>query len=174
MQGNFSSKQLAMSGIIAAIYVVLTLSFAELSYYGIQFRISEILLFVVFIDPKISFGVLIGTFIANLMGPFGLIDAVFGTFVSGLALIGMYQVSKRLGGSPIALFLSGLFPTVINSIYVPVLLAAMDSQFLPSDYLPVGMSVAIGEFLVVSILGAIIFSGVIKNKELMKLLSKRS
>lgn len=173
MRNNFTTRDLALSGIVAAIYIVLTLTFAELSYFGIQFRLSEALLLLVFIDPKFSFGILLGTFVANLLGPFGLIDAVFGSLASGISILGIYIISRKFTKTSLSLFLSGIIPTVVNAIYVPILLAAMDPQFGTADYLPTGITVAVGEFMVVSVIGTIIISTIIKNKELMNILDKR-
>jgi uncharacterized membrane protein len=134
-------KRLAINALIAAIYVNLTLVTASFAYRDIQFRIAEILILLVFFRKDYLFGVAIGCFLANLFGPLGLIDAVFGTLAtiaSGLLI----AYSKRL-------FVATLFPVLINGLVVGAELHFLEG--LP--FWLTAASVAIGEFVVVSIIG---------------------
>jgi len=58
----------------AALYTALTIVFAPISYYSIQFRISNALLAAVFLDPAAIFGVTFGLIIAGLYGGLGVFD----------------------------------------------------------------------------------------------------
>ena len=73
-------RDMADIAIVAAIYVVLTITppINVLSFGVYQFRISEMLNFLAFYNPKYIFGVTIGCMIANLFGSFGLIDVFVG------------------------------------------------------------------------------------------------
>jgi uncharacterized membrane protein len=55
---------------VAAIYVVLTVGIAPLSFGPIQFRVSEVLKVLVLFDPFLCLGIGLGTFVANLASPF--------------------------------------------------------------------------------------------------------
>ena len=73
-------RDMADIAIVAAIYVVLTITppINVLSFGEYQFRISEMLNFLAFYNPKYIIGVTIGCMIANLFSSFGLIDVFVG------------------------------------------------------------------------------------------------
>ena len=134
-------KRLAINALIAAIYVNLTLVTASFAYRDIQFRIAEILILLVFFRKDYLFGVAIGCFLANLFGPLGLVDAVFGTLATILSGL-LIAYSKRL-------FVATLYPVFINGLVVGAELHFLEG--LP--FWLTATSVAIGEFVVVSIIG---------------------
>lgn len=173
MKNNkFSTRDLVMVGIVAAMYYTITILTAQISYMGVQFRFAEGLLLLVFLEPKLIAGVLLGTFLANLFGPFALVDAVFGTLASLIAALLMYYASRKLKPSLLNMALTGVFPTIINAIYVPALLVMMDSSTGLADYFPIAISVAIGEFVVVSLVGSLVFKGLISNRAFMNYFSR--
>ncbi len=153
---KLSTKSLAINAMLAALYVVLTVAAAPLSYGGVQFRISEMLVLLAFFNAEYIIGVSIGTFLANYIGPFGLPDAIFGTLVSILAMLLIYSVGKSFGKKLPALFLASLFPVILNGVYVSTIIIVLDK--LPWDsFMPIAVSVGIGEFVVVSIAGSAIY-----------------
>ncbi len=159
---KLSTKSLAINAMLAALYLVLTIVAAPLAYGGIQFRISEMLILLAFFNAEYIIGISIGTFLANYIGPFGLPDAVFGTAVSIIAMLLIYSVGKMMGKKLPALFLASLFPVVLNGIYVSTIIILLDK--LPWDsFMPIAISVAIGEFVVVSIAGVAAFWALLKN-----------
>ena len=48
---NLNVKKLAIIGITAALYAVLTVAIAPIAYGPIQFRFSELMVLLVFINP---------------------------------------------------------------------------------------------------------------------------
>ena len=72
-------RDLADIAIVAAIYVVLTITppLNAISYGAFQFRISEMMNFLAFYNPKYIIGVTLGCMIANFFS-FGIIDVVVG------------------------------------------------------------------------------------------------
>ena len=68
-----NTKFLVSTALIAAIYVVMTLAIAPLSFGMIQIRISEVLMLMAFIDKKYAPGLVLGCFIANCFSPFGML-----------------------------------------------------------------------------------------------------
>ena len=72
-------RDLADIAIVAAIYVVLTITppLNAISYGAYQFRISEMMNFMAFYNPKYIIGVTIGCMIANFFS-FGLLDVFVG------------------------------------------------------------------------------------------------
>ena len=63
---RLNAKTLTQNAIIAATYAVLTLVIAPLAYSEIQFRLSEIMVFLAFYNKKWIFGLIVGCFIANM------------------------------------------------------------------------------------------------------------
>ncbi|WP_129044455.1 QueT transporter family protein [Companilactobacillus metriopterae] len=69
-------------GIVAALYVAVTLAIAPFSYGAIQLRISELFNHLAAFNKKYIFAITLGCFIANIFSPLGLIDMIFGTIAS--------------------------------------------------------------------------------------------
>ena len=68
-------KGIAINGIIAGLYIVLTL-INPLSFSVINIRIADFIPVIAIIDNKKRLGVTLGMAIANFFSPFGLIDVV--------------------------------------------------------------------------------------------------
>lgn len=90
MKQNITVKKMALNGVIAAVYAVLTL-INPLSFGVIQFRVSTLLLPLAVFVPQIRAGLVIGTAIGNLNSSLGVIDIVVGSIVSAIAV---YLVPK--------------------------------------------------------------------------------
>lgn len=90
MKQNITVKKMALNGVIAAVYAVLTLV-NPLSFEAIQFRVSTLLLPLAVFVPQIRSGLVIGTAIGNLNSSLGVIDIVVGSIVSAIAV---YLVPK--------------------------------------------------------------------------------
>ena len=103
-----NTKFLVSTALIAAIYVVMTLAIAPLSFGMIQIRISEVLMLMAFIDKKYAPGLVLGCFIANCFSPFGMMDVVFGTACTAASLVGITKCSKTLFGA-------SLWPVLCNA-----------------------------------------------------------
>ena len=64
------TREVVLVAVVAALYAVMTIAIAPLSYGPIQFRVSEVLKVLVLFDPWLSLGIGIGTFFANMASPF--------------------------------------------------------------------------------------------------------
>ena len=144
--------------VVAAIYAALTILQGNSAYLGIQFRIAEILNLLAFINPFYGIGVILGCFISNLYSPI-LMDMLFGTLATALSVF-LIGRSKNL-------FIASLYPVFINAIIVGIeLYFAYKLPLLLTMF-----QIAIGEFVVVSIVGYILFKFILKNKGLTKILN---
>jgi len=65
-----NTRNVVRISIIAALYTVLTVALAPISYGPLQFRIAEFLKVFVLYNPWLSIGIGIGTFFANLSSPY--------------------------------------------------------------------------------------------------------
>lgn len=98
MQKNGSkTRMLAYTALVAAVYAVLTVGVAPLSYGMIQIRFSEILVLLAFVDKRYAPGLILGCFIANCFSPLGMVDAIFGTCLySSGTLQGIIPFQQKL------------------------------------------------------------------------------
>lgn len=151
-------KNLARLAIVAAMYVVLTLAVAPLSFGAVQFRFSEVLVLLCFYRKDYAPALILGCFIANLFSPFGLYDIIFGTLATAVAVIPMYYMKN--------IFLAAVLPVVSNGIIVGIEL------FLCGEPLWFSMgTVAFGELGAVGVLGVVIFKLIFeKNPAMLRLI----
>lgn len=162
---KFTVRDLTVQVMVAAIYVTLTLAFWQLSFsVNIQFRLAEILLILVFFNKKHAYGILTGTFIANLFSPFGPIDALFGTLASLVAIVPMTFLKKRW-------YLAILLPVLSNALIIPMMAALLDSTLWQGYWVFAGY-VALGELAVMVLLGIPFYFYTQKNKAFKELISK--
>ena len=155
---KLNSKKIAMIGTTAAIYAVMTVAMAPISYGAVQLRLSEVMTLLAFVDPVFIPGLVLGNFIANLFSPFGLPDIIFGTLATFLAVFMMSKMKS--------MFFASLWPTITNGIIIGLELAIFTGAPLLSTALYVGL----GEFLVVTVLGYPVFKVVMRNKTIQNLI----
>ena len=154
---KLNSKKMAMIGATAAIYAVLTVAMAPISYGAVQLRLSEVMTLLAFVDPVFIPGLVLGNFIANLFSPFGLPDVVFGTLATFIAVFMMSKMKS--------MFIASFWPTIANGLIIGLELAI----FTGAPFLSTALYVALGEFLVVTVLGYPVFKVVMKNKTIQNL-----
>lgn len=73
MNKHISVKIIVINAMIASIYAALTLVISPIAYSEIQFRLSEIMVFLAFYNRKYIPGLIIGCIVANLFSPMGLL-----------------------------------------------------------------------------------------------------
>lgn len=110
-------KGIALGGMIAAFYAVLTIVLAPLSYGPVQFRVSEALTLLPFYLPEAVPGLFIGCIVANFMSTNGLLDVIVG----GSATLLAAYLSRKMP----SLWLAALSPVVINMVFIGTMLHAL-------------------------------------------------
>ena len=134
---------------IAAIYVVLTLVFAPISYGEVQVRIAEALTILPFFMPAAIPGLFIGCLIANTIGGSIILDVIFGSIATLLGAIGTWLLRKNR-------WLAPLPPIISNTIIVPLVLRFGYGVLLPLPLLMI--FIAIGEIISCYVLGELLLS----------------
>ena len=76
------TSRLAQGAAIAALYVVLTLVFAPISFGAMQVRVSEILTILPLFTPAAIPGLFVGCLLANLLGGAVVLDVIFGSLAT--------------------------------------------------------------------------------------------
>ncbi len=166
------TKTFTRIAMIAAIYAVITLLLAPISFGNIQVRFAEALTMLPLIYEPSIWGVTLGCFLANLIGamtgvnPTGMIDAVVGTLATLLAAICTYRLrNKCIKKYPVWAI---LMPVIFNFFFVGIELGVL---YFPTNVvtgsLICGIEVAIGEIISV-LLGYILVKFLDKNKILEK------
>lgn len=113
---------LARAGIIAALYLALSVALSSIAFGPIQFRISEILVLLPIILPEAIPGLAIGCFFTNLFfSPFGIFDMVLGTLATLIGAIGTFLLRRR----PL---LSTLPPIIANTLLIPLIFVLNDAS----------------------------------------------
>ena len=138
-------QNLTRSALVAAIYVILTLGIAPISYGPVQFRIAEILNLLAFFNPIYIIAVSVGCFISNLFSPFGLYDVFFGTLHTALALILIWK-SRNL-------ILASFWPAILSFIIAFELNLVLNTPFLET-WIYVGFS----EIIITTLIAVPVFT----------------
>ena len=152
---NNKSKYIARTAIVAALYAVLTLTLSGLSYNAVQFRIAEILVLLVFVDKKYFLGLVLGCALSNAFSPLGIIDIIVGTVATAVALMYIILVRRILGDNKKSLIIASLGPVISNAFFVGIELTVL---FKELPFIINAAYVALGELVVVSFVGVIVFS----------------
>lgn len=150
---------LTQAGVIAALYVVLTLlaNAFGLANYAIQVRFSEALTILPFFTPAAIPGVTLGCLISNIVTGCALPDIVFGTLASLIGAIGTFLLRKSKWFAPIP-------PIAANTVIVPfVLLYAYGIEPLWFSFVTVG----IGEIISCGILGMLFLNVLSRYRQVL-------
>lgn len=145
MNKKIPIKGLVLTGLIAALYVVLTLPFGQIAFGPIQFRIAEVLTLLPFFTPWAIPGVTIGCLLSNLL--FSTVwDVVFGTLATLIAAYFTYR-SKHLLVAPI-------WPILFNGLIIGTMLVYMIvGQFEWGAWLTMMAEVTVSEFIICFAIG---------------------
>jgi uncharacterized membrane protein len=79
------TRRITVPAVIGAVYAVLTLLLAEISFGPWQVRVSEALTVLPFLYPPAAWGLFVGCFISNILGTGNILDIVFGSLATLLA-----------------------------------------------------------------------------------------
>lgn len=118
---KFSTKSLALSGMIAALYVALSLITFPVASGAIQIRLSEGLTLLPLIMPEAIPAVFIGCMLSNLITGCAVFDVLIGSLITLVAGILTYFIGKLIRKTAIKIFVGGLFPVLLNAFFLPLI-----------------------------------------------------
>lgn len=104
------TRKLVEAAVVGAVYTVLTLVLAPISFGGLQFRVSEALTVLPFFMPHTAWGLAIGCAISNIFGGYGIMDIVLGS----LATLAAGLITSRIRIKALA----PLPPVLFNAVVV--------------------------------------------------------
>lgn len=152
-------KELLRQSVIAAVYVVLSLSLFQLSFGAgmIEFRVAEALMVLPFYNKKNIFGVTVGCLVTNLFSPLGIADIVFGTGATLLAALLIALIRKK--------YLIAILTAAVNGFVI----AAELHLILGLPFWLSVISIAASELIIVQI-GVLLFHILERNSQLKQLI----
>ena len=147
---NSPVKTVAYGGVIAALYVVLTLLINALGLASgaIQVRISEDLTILPVFTAAAIPGVTLGCVLANVLTGCALWDVVFGSLATLLGALGTRMLRNR----PL---LAWIPPVISNMIIVPVVLQKVYG--VPETFWYLMATVGAGEVISCGVLGLLLY-----------------
>ena len=156
---NTNILRITYGAVIAAIYVVLTVIFAPISFGPMQVRIAEMLMILPMFTPAAVPGLFIGCIIANMLGGAIALDVIFGSLATLIGAWGGYLLRRSRWLVPIP-------PILSNALIVPfVLKYGYGFTEIP---LPLMMVyIAIGEIIGCYILGEILGGVLLKYRSVI-------
>ena len=149
---KFTTRDLTLAAIIAAVYAVLTVALPIPQFGPVQCRLAEAMTILPFFFPGATPGLVVGCFIANLFSPYSL-DMVFGTAATLLACLWTSRMTSR--------WLAPLPPVLCNAVIVGAEIAWAETGITPAFWTAFGfnaVTVGLGELIACYALGSLLLS----------------
>jgi len=140
---------LTQAALIAAVYVVLCVAFAPISYGEVQVRVAEALAILPYFTPAAIPGLFVGCFLSNMIGGSILMDMIFGSLATLIGAAGSWYFRKNR-------ILVLVPPIAANTIMVPFVLRFGYGVPLPIPFMM--LTVGIGEVIAVAVLGSVLLN----------------
>ncbi|MDO5100665.1 MAG: QueT transporter family protein [Eubacteriales bacterium] len=155
---NETTKKIVLTGVIAALYAVLTYVIAPFAYGPIQFRFSEILVLLAFVSPIYIPGLILGCVLGNLMSPFGVIDIVVGSLATAIACLLMSKIKQ--------IWVASLMPAIINGLIIGLEIMYLSDE--PINFWVTAGEIFLSELIIVTIIGVPVLLVLMKQPNLRK------
>ncbi|ANB58941.1 queT transporter family protein [Anoxybacillus sp. B7M1] len=160
-------RTMAINGILAAVYIIVTMLIQPFGFTNVQFRVSEILNHFIVFHKKYFFGIILGVFLANFFfSPLGMYDLVFGVGQSVIALLTTIVITRYVENLWARMAVNTLIFTLTMFIIAWELKLALDLPFLLT-----WLTTAAGELVTMAI-GAPIMYGIHRRVRLDRLMEK--
>ncbi len=159
-----TTKILARAGIIACLYIVLTLLTMPLSSGAVQLRLSEILTLLPLIYFEAIPALFIGCLFSNLISGCALLDVFLGSAVTLVSAALTFIIGKFIKNKPLKILTGGAFPVLLNAFIIPLVWLACygANKYV---YIVQVLIVFIGQVLAVYLLGSPVYISVVKLKD---------
>ena len=149
--------KIAISAIIAALYVVLTYlaSAMGLASFAVQVRFSEALTILPIFSPAAIPGLFVGCILANVLTGCALWYIIFGSVATLIGALGTFFLRKHK-------ILATLPPIIANTVIVPFVL--LNVYNLEGTYWFFALTVCLGEIISCGVLGTFLRKSLEKRK----------
>lgn len=154
---NSVTMKITVAAAIAALYVVLTMLFAPISFAAMQVRIAEALTILPMFTPMAIPGLFLGCLLANLLGGAVMLDVVFGSIATLIGAVGGWLLRRNRWLVPI--------PAIVaNTVIVPLVLKYGYGVDLP--LLLSALYILVGEILGCFVLGELLATALLKREQI--------
>ena len=149
---------IAQGGIIAAVYIVLTVVAAgfDLASDAIQVRFSEALTVLPYFTPAAIPGLIIGCFLSNIITGCALPDIIFGTLATVIGAFGTYALRKYR-------YLCPMPPVIANALIIPFVLRY--AYGIPGSIPFFMLTVGAGEIIACYVFGLILLHALLPVRD---------
>lgn len=147
-----SLDDLTKTGIVAGLYVAVTLILSAVSFGAIQFRLSEMFNYLALFHKRYIVAITLGVVIVNFMSPMWFLDVPVGGMATFLVLIFSRMVTKNMKNLKAKLVVTALIFALSMFTVAGQLHFVFNAPFWIT-YLTVGL----GELLSMSIGGTLIY-----------------
>ncbi|MBP2071252.1 QueT transporter family protein [Thermoanaerobacterium butyriciformans] len=161
---NRRTKKIVYGALIAAVYAVVTVALAPISYGQIQVRVAEALTIMPFFSSYSIFGLFVGCIIANMIGGNGIFDVVFGSLATLISAVITYYIGKS--NLRYKRYLAPLPPVIINAVIIGIELNVVFNLPLVASMLWVGL----GEMIACYVLGLPLLLYIDKNEKIKEMI----
>lgn len=156
MQKN-STLVLVRAGVISALYVALSFITMPISGGVVQFRPSEGLTLLPLLYLESIPALFIGCILFNLISGLPIYDVILGSVITLVACVFTYIISKLIKKTPLKIFLGGLFPVLLNALFLPLIWYWFSGQ-MQTVYILSVLSLFISQSLSVYVIGTIVYT----------------
>ena len=158
-----STRRLAVSGIITAVYAGLTLFLPIPQYGAVQFPLAQALTVLPWLIPEAVPGLAVGCFLANLLGSPFMLGWLFGTLATLLAAIWTSKLKRRT--------LAPLPPVLCNAFIVGAEIAWLSTDGGRAFWSAYGfniLTIGLGEAIVCFVLGGLLMRALERHPDLRR------
>lgn len=174
---KINTRNLITAAVVGALYAVLTMVLAPISYGALQFRVSEVLCILPFFMPFTAWGLFVGCIVANLMSTAGVLDVVFGSLATLITCLCIAQCGK-MGNTLKARLLACFMPVIWNGLIVgatlTIALAGLNPLTHFGAFLVFAGEVALGELGVMYLIGLPLMTYLPKQRFFSEFVDKHS
>ncbi len=150
-----NTRSIAAAAVIGALYAVLTMALAPISYGAIQFRVSEALCILPYFLPSTAWGLFIGCAVANMLTG-NVLDIIFGSLATLCAGLCTAYFGRKSPG-PLPRAAACMMPVVFNALVIGAVITKAYNGLGIMSNLPVfalnALQVGLGEAAVMFLVG---------------------
>ena len=164
---KFNAKTLSRLGIIAGLYVALSVLVLPLASGVIQIRFGEAMTLLPLFFPEATVSLFIGCAIVNLISGCALTEIIAGSLITLIAGVLTAITGKVIKNKVLKIFVGGLFPVVLNALLLPLVWYICYGVIEYVYYLQ-ALLIFLGQAVAIYGVGTLVFIAmekIIKNRE---------
>ena len=118
---KFSTVKLARAGVVAGLYVSVSLLVFPISSGAIQVRLSEALCILPLVWAESIPALFIGCMLSNLITGCAFFDIILGSVITLVSAILTYFSGRIIKNTALKIMAGGLFPVLLNAFILPLI-----------------------------------------------------